>query len=584
MKKELSLNNNQRGIRFSNPLKAMKPTIKSLFCSFAILLFLAGNSGLQRLYAQGINEQVTVVAAYEPSIPDANKLSINPSADETEVKLPEMTYSIKSQQMETTLTPDIITPVKLVGEPQKKLYRNYARLGFGNYTTPYAEFFANSLRSKSYAFGVHLKHLSSSGKIEDYPKSSNSLNLVQISAQKFTDNHTISSGVGYRRNVVHHYGFKPSDYSFPVNEDDLKQKFNRINANVGIKSNYTDADQLNHQIGLSFSNIADHFDTRESLISIRANADKRFELFDLTDYQSLGIETDLDFTGYKDSTLKQKSALLSFRPFISTEFNEYKLKFGINLSFQADSISKAYLFPFAEAQVRAMNDDVVITAGITGNLSRQGFDKLSDINPFVQSILPLQYSRERFAFYAGARARAGNHINLLASFRSSSVADEAFFVNDELQPTFNRFTVVYEEGNVLKGRFEAEYQSAERIKIKAFAGFEKWSLKSNSKPWHRPSSQFGVEAYYNIQNKIIAKAGITANGKQFARIPSDSENVYTEESIKGYADLNLGLEYRYTKLLSGFINFSNLTGARYFNWYNYPGYRFMLMGGVSYSF
>ncbi|MHC1776427.1 MAG: hypothetical protein AB9834_13570 [Lentimicrobium sp.] len=563
----------------------MKTNIKSITGKIILLLI----SGLPvvntALHAQGINEQVTVVAAFEPSVPEAEKLTISPSPDESAVKLPAMTYSVTPLQMETTLKPDDITAVKLVGEPQKKLYRNYAKVGLGNYTTPYAEFFAGSLRSKTTAFGIHMKHLSSSGTIKDYPKSSNSLNLVQLSGQQFTDNHTISAEAGYRRNVVHHYGFRPAEFDFPVDEDALRQRFNRLNASAGIKSNYTDPDQLNHRLSLAFNNISDLFETRESMISIKAAADKRFELFDLTDYQVLGFETNLDFSGYKDSTLKQKSALLSFKPSISTEFNEYKVLFGLDFTIQADSISKAYLFPFLEGQVRALEDQLVFTAGISGGIARKGFDELSDVNPFIQSALPLQYTREKFTFYAGARARAGKHVNLTASFRTSSVEGEAFFVNDPELPLFNRFTIVYNDGSVLKGRFEAEYQTAERILVKAFAGFEKWSLTNDEDPWHRPVSTFGADAYYDIQKKIIARAGFTSSGKQLARIPSaDREEGFVAETVKGYTDLHLGVEYRYTKLLSAFLNFSNIFGTRYYQWYNYPGYRFQLMGGVSYSF
>jgi hypothetical protein len=559
----------------------INPAILSASFVLAVgLVFLSSG-----LYAQVINEQVTVVAAFEPTVPDANKISISPSPDETEVKIPVMTYSVNPVQMETTLKPDDISAVKLVGEPQKKLYRNYAKVGFGNYITPYAEFFANSLRTKSYAFGLHLKHLSSSGTIKDYPKSSNSLNMVQLNGQKFTGNHTLSATAGYRRNVVHHYGFKPSEFDFIVDEDGLKQRFNRLNASAGIRSNYTNADQLNHRLNLAFTNTGDLFETRESRISVNAAADKRFGFFDLTDYQTLGFETNLDFTGYKDSTLKQKSALLSFKPSIGTEFNEYKIILGLNFSIHSDSISKAYLFPFIEGQVRVIEDALVVTAGITGGIVRKGFDDLSEINPFIQSVLPLQYTREKFAFYAGARARAGKNINLTASFRTSVMENEAFFVNDPSLQLFNRFTIVYNNGSVMKGRLEAEYQTAERIRVKAFAGFEKWSLTDNEDPWHKPVSTFGAEAYYDIQKKIIARAGFTTNGKQFARVPAPERmNGYLTKTIKGYTDLNLGVEYRYTKLLSGFLNFSNMMGTRYYQWYNYPGYRFQLMGGVSYSF
>ena len=135
------------------------------------------------------------------------------------------------------------------------------------------------------------------------------------------------------------------------------------------------------------------------------------------------------------------------------------------------------------------------------------------------------------------------------------------------------------------GRFEAEYHTAERIRVKAYASFEKWSLTDNEKAWHRPGSTFGAEASYDIQKKIIVKAGFTTYGKQYARLPEpDRADGYLTKTMKGYTDINLGVEYRYTKVLSGFVNISNLTGSRYYRWYNYPGYRFQIMGGVSYSF
>ena len=56
------------------------------------------NGAWNLLPGQGINEQVTVVAAYEPSIPDVNKININPAASETEVKLPVMSYSVTDRK------------------------------------------------------------------------------------------------------------------------------------------------------------------------------------------------------------------------------------------------------------------------------------------------------------------------------------------------------------------------------------------------------------------------------------------------------------------------------------------------------
>lgn len=533
--------------------------------------------------AQSLNEQVTVVAAYEPTIPESNKININPAAEETEIKLPVLTYGITPTPLEPGFAPGAIPAVRLTGEPLSKLYRNYARIGFGNYTTPYAELWATSLRNESYGLGVHIKHLSSSGEIKDYAKSNNSLNLIELQGQKFFENHTLNANLGFRRNVVHHYGFKPAEYEVVVNEDDLKQRFNRLNAGAEFTSHYKDKDKLNHAARLNFNSIADKFQTRESTIKLNLSADKQFELFSFTDYQQVGIAADMQFVQYKDSLLKQGSSLISIRPFIATRFNEYTFKLGFDLSFVGDSLSKAYLFPFAEASLEVIDDALTVYAGINGSVQRNGFDVLSDQNPFVQSVLPLQYTREKFRFYAGARARAGRLINLYASFKTSFVDNEAFFVNDFSQYPGNRFTVIYDDATHMGGRFEAEYNKASKLNIKAFVAFDSWTMDAEAEAWHKPASTIGASAKYNLGDKIITKASLELRGKQYARLVNADNQPYAMQ-VNGFTDLSLGVEYRYTKLLSAFLNLNNILGSRNYYWYDYPGYRFSVMGGVAYAF
>lgn len=547
-------------------------------------------NGGRQLIAQTINEEVTVTAAYEPSIPDANKINIEPPESETAVPLPSMTYSNKPEQMLVSLKPESISAVKLVGEPLRKLYRNYVRAGVGTYTTPFFDLYAGSIRSKNLALGLHLKHLSSSGEIENYPIANNSLNMIEGYGMKFLDQHTLSGELGFRRNVVHHYGFLENEFnetstlfSYNYSDKDLKQRFARINARVGITSNYDDETRLNHFAYIGFKNINDLFDTRETNVTFNAGADKQFELLSFTDNQTLGLNADVSYTNYKDSIITQNSTLVTLKPFISTNFNEYSLKAGLNVNFKMDSVSKAYLFPFAEGQLRIIEDAFVVHAGITGDVKRQNFDMLSDINPFVQSLLPLDYTREKFTFYAGARTRISSFVDLSATVKSSSVENAYFFVNDYSMIPFNRFTLVHDDGTVLRARLEAQYHTAEHILIKAYAEYETWSLDELDHAYHMPDLKFGADAMYQIQNKIILRANVAARGKQFALTVDESDQYHSIE-LNGFADVSFGVEYRYTKLLSGFINFNNITNTRYYMWNNYPSYRFNLMGGVSYSF
>lgn len=551
--------------------------------SFAALVFTFGISA----YSQTINEEVTVIGAFEPKIPDANKINIEPPSSETTVNLPVMTYSNRPDQMLVTLKPESIGAVKLVGEPHKKLYSNYVRAGFGTYTTPFVDLYANSLRSKTHSLGVHLKHISSSGEIEGYPIANNSLNLIDLYGDRFLDQHTLSANLGYRRNAVHHYGFLTSHFpesEYIFEDEDLKQRFNRIHGTVGIKSNYSQTDRFNHFAKVKFTNINDLFETRESNIDLSIGAEKQFELLEFTDNQQIGLLGDIGFTSYKDSTLTQNSTLISLKPFISTSFNEYSIKAGLNINFKLDTVSQAFLFPFVEGRLRIIEDALVVHAGITGGISRQSFDALSDMNPYVQSILPLEYTRDKFTIYGGVKARVGSNIDFNGIIRSTSIANASFFVNDYSVLPYNRFTLVHDDGQLTEVRLEAQFHSAEKMLLRAFTEFKIWSLDSLPEAYHTPALKFGIDAMYQIQNKIILRANVALNSQQYALAPPSTEQGPESVLLKGFADISFGVEYRYTKVLSGFINFNNVTNTRYFVWNNYPSYKFNLMGGVAYSF
>lgn len=540
--------------------------------------------------AQDIQEEVTVTAEFEPSIPIVSKLSMEPPQEENEVKIPSMVYNNQASPIPISLSPENIAPVKLVGEPQKKLYRNYVKAGLGTYSTPLLEFYAGSLRSKEYSMGVHFKHLSSSGKIEGYPLTNNSLNLLSINGQKFLNQHTLSGDVNYKRNVVHHYGFKIGDFdvleapvSYIFTDDMLRQRYNRINGGVRIESNYKDDDMLNHFAAIRGGFINDLFGTSESGFKVSGGANKQFELLDFTDNQKIGLTADVQYTRYKDSVITQNNTHIALTPSIGTSFNEYSMTIGLNLNFKLDTVSKAYLFPFVEGKLKIIEDALTAHAGITGGLRRQSFDEMSNENPFVQSVLPLEYTRDKFTFYAGLRGRISSFVDISAHVKSSFVENAYFFVNDFSQVPYNRFTLVHDNGKVLEFRADAQFRSAEKVTIKAFGEFVSWQLDSLKNAYHVPLMRIGTDITYQLQNKIIARMNLTYHGNQYARVVNTSD-MYEDIKIKGFADVSLGLEYRYTKVLSGFLNFNNITNTRYFKYYNYPSYRFNIMGGITYSF
>ena len=158
------------------------------------------------------DEEITVVAPYQPAVSDAFKINISPRVPDEKLEKPEFNYSILSREFRVEPQLEPISPASIQGESVAKLYRNYIKAGIGNYGTPYLDFYANKLRSKKNAFGARVRHISSSGKIRDFAYPGNSNTEIAAFGKKFMPNHTLSADAYYRRKGVHFYGFRPDDF------------------------------------------------------------------------------------------------------------------------------------------------------------------------------------------------------------------------------------------------------------------------------------------------------------------------------------------------------------------------------------
>ena len=552
----------------------------------AVLFISAARTNAQ---TKSYNEEITVVAPFEPTIPDAFKISLSPKTGDSVFKIPKLSYSIKSKPFDTRMEAEPLSPVKMVSEPLTKLYRNYFRVGLGTYMTPYAELFANTMRSKNNALGVHIKHLSSSGNLDDYAFSGSSTNLAEITGSKITAAHTLSGKIYFERNVVHYYGFKPADFSTVPGKDALRQRYYIAGMEAGYRSNYTEKDRLNHAFGLSFYHLADLFEVREDHYQFDASADKQFQLFDFTDQQQAGLALSVNHFTQSDLFGKLGSNIIGIKPFISTNYEEYSFYAGLNISVASDSVTKLHIYPLAEAKLRIIPNALEIYAGISGNLSRQNYRDIAAENPFTISHLKMAFTYEKFKFYGGVTSNIGRNLDLSAAASISTFENMPFFVNDTTSPLGNKFTLAYDNVNLLRLSADATFRTSDKLSVTVHGAYQKFAMTKEEKPWHKPVNSLGITGRYNIQEKIVVTGDVTWNGKSYAKVmlpPAEqTQNKSFEASeLKGYADVSLGIEYRYTKLLSAFMQFNNIGNVRYFRWNNYPSQRFNFMAGITFAF
>lgn len=555
-----------------------------IICTLSFFLLLAEMTTAQ----QGRRRQDTtirIIGSLDPTILDAYKINFNPQVESDEpFELPELSYGINPVQMNTSVGLETIKPARVVGEPLSKLYRNYVKLGYGNYSTPYFDFFINSMRNEDNQFGLRLKHLSSSGHIKDYANSAYSDNHASIFGKHFFDKSTLAGNIYYNRKVVHYYGYQPALFpdSIPLPaDDDIKQKYETTGGKFRLFSNISKEEKFGYSMDLESYHFSNIDKTSETSVAFDLGMQKGFELFN--DQISMArLDAGIDYFFTKDTIDKRNNGVARLNPSLNMNFGQYQVKAGFTTAFGLDSTGSFDIFPDIEAKVFVVPNYLQAFAGFSGGIEKAGYRYLTDRNPYIQSIVPLKYMKNKLELYGGIWGNIGSGFDFSVRIGNKTVENTPFFITDSLSDLNNKFNVVYDEVNITNARIELGYHYAEKLKLLLTAQFNSYSTDSLEQAWYSPDFILNLEGNYILAERFIIKGFIKNVGKQFAYVRSD--NAYETKEIDPWLDISLGFEFRFSKNLSFFADLNNITGNAYQRWYNYPVQQLNFLAGVTYSF
>lgn len=529
---------------------------------------------------KGQQEEVRVVKPYSPTLSDANKIELLPSLDEEiEYERPEFHYQLYPKRYDSQYRLEPIRAARMVKMPLNRLYKSELTLGMGNYLTPLAELRVNQLRSRNGTFGVHLKHHSMNGdlKLENEMKADAGFNenLAEVYGSRFMKNAVLDYRAGASYNAYVHYGVDPALDTVLERKDALHPYFT-AEGGLGLHSMHADSFHFNYDASLEYYFFTHQFDQREHGARGQLKFDKRLSAVDIAG--DLGGA----FYGHYPEwdTLVGQHVMFWLNPHVAKSSPEWRFTAGFNAIGEVrDGVFTPHFYPRASFQFNIVKEVIVPYFGVDGTLESNNFRRTVEENPYVVPGLSLRPTSHRLIGYVGLKGKFSDAVgyNLKGSYHI--IDDQYFFVNDSSSALMNQFTVVYDDMTMLKLHGELSLQPSDSWKILLEGNYYNYTLVREDHPWNKPSFDGSLLARYNMGDKILVKAGVSAIGSRYY----ENFTPDLEETLPLTIDANLGIEYRYSKLLSFWLNLNNLAAQKYYLFHNYPSYRFRAMVGLTYA-
>lgn len=504
---------------------------------------------------------VDVITIYKPDVAESVKLDIQPTLEEPKVDPPTYSYIFPTVAYKPKAVYSPIDPVYIKPEKKKDLFDNYIEIGGGNYLTSYLDASIHNTKDKYYTYGLKLKHQAASAS-KNPEQGLYSQNQVKAFGLREKGN-DLYGEIDFNRNVVHYYGYMIDTPTLELN--DINQIYNDINAKAiwSLKKNKIQSD-------LKFDfNLFDKLGENENTILV--SNENIFKV-------GKG-KLHLDLAGtYSQLTERAKynRLFIDVKPHYEFDYKKYTVDVGININYLNDSNTNQ-IFPglYLRGETYLVPKILRAYAGVTGELEKNTLKTLSYENLFLGNNLTYQ-NPYVLTFFGGMNGSFKRFVEYGIKLQHEIITDQYLFISDTND--LRNFTMVYDDMARFTFSGELKFDVNQNLDIGFRGNVYSYKMNSEAEAWHLPSYDAAAFATIRLADKIYINGGYFATGSRKAR--DLKGNVFSLDAIN---DINLGMEYRYKKNISGFVNVNNVLNQRYEIWNNYRAQGLNVLAGVTFS-
>jgi hypothetical protein len=562
--------------KVTKPAVAMqKTTAKSLGDAIANAKADTSKKGGQSGVNNGnLSEEIVVTTAYKPVLADAVKIRINPDLDDKAPFKAPLNYTPIDNRLEQNTDIKQLEAMKRPAETDSDLFNNYVKVGLGNLKTTYGEAYFNNGQDQGLQVGGYLKHFAQEGSLL---KQNTAKEEASIFGKGVSEQNSISGRIDYSYNSNYFYG--GNSILFPLMDN--QQHFSVIRGEGDFAKNYKDVpNDFTYALKLSGYLFNDAFQAKESNIVVSGFLNKVINQF------YAGVSASLDLTTQQDSMYSHNNNLVRINPYLKFQGDNYKIEAGVNLVDEFGFASSFKIFPAAKLEYQLVPKYLRVFAEATGNVNKSTLLDFTTINPFLGGNIPINNSVDQLDISAGLKGTIFPGFGFKVVGFRNWVQDMPLFVsNFDFANGYNRFTVIYVYGTSTVNGINAEldYKATEQIDLFARAEFKQYNIADNQQPWNLPTKKITGGAIISI-GKLVTVTG-TAVLRGSAMDPDGMAGLgATPATLKSFADLSGGIQYKASKRFSIFVNANNILNTSNQRWLYYQNYGFNIFGGVSARF
>jgi hypothetical protein len=309
----------------------------------------------------------------------------------------------------------------------------------------------------------------------------------------------------------------------------------------------------------------------------------------------IGSGISYDYYRLADSIVTAPKYTASVSPFIKKSTEQWSFQLGFLAMLDKDVYATSpviHIYPDVNFSFNVVPSYVRFFAGLSGKLEKNEPLKIISENPFLTpdgSLFTLPNTDHELIVSAGLKGNTGLGGNYLMSASYSLISDMLFYYNYDypnLSKMGNYFVPLTDDVELLQVHGEMSGVISDKISYTGDINLYKYTLTQNDYAWNKPEWDAKLGLKYNLRDKIILGFELSGIGSRKLGVMNTdyfmNPPVYKFET-PAHINLNLSGEYRYSKILSFWAKFDNISYNRYYEWAFYPSQRFLCMLGFTYS-